>query len=849
MAASRNFSLVSALPWAFLLGGFALYGLGAARGLSIADSGEFLGVAATLGVAHPTGYPLYALLGQLATFFPWGDGAFLINLVSAAAAAGAAFFAALAAGELAGQLKLEDMSKALAIATAGLLVLAGRTLWSVATMAEVYALNALFWGALLWAALRLRRTGGARELYVLAWIAGLSLANHVTITLFFPALFFIGWPGWGKAKTLARALPLAAAFFLGGVSVNLYTALRAAQQPLFNWNDPSTLGSLYAHLAGMQYRGHFLFFGVDGVKVALAQHRGAALTNVTPLAAFAAAGLGWLFAKRRWAVASALVLYYAGYLAYCVVYSIRDIGYYFIPLHLVVVFAAALGVGYVAQAIRERFVTWRAAVAIGAAAATLAAAGWAFTSNYPYGHRRGFVFAETYGRRLLAALPRRAVFFMSGDTNGFITWYNAYVRRRRPDITVVAQLRLTGRGYLTALARYDEYLAAPTETEVRALIKYAEASGEVDADGVILSSGDFVLRNVIERMIAENAGRRPIFWGIGDPGGELWRYIVPYDVVMEVATAEPPPSELDRRGEAAVAALTDLTALVEKQGPAEFNDPIFKNVLDIYYVGLSNHLLDWDIVEPQEKLYKSYVRLFPDDEEGYKSLAGVYLLTGRPAEAVDYYRRALELAPRDAVVRARLARALLAAGRVDEAAEVADDLEEGSLGEADYVRGLIYRERGENEKALAAFAAAEPDYAEDAEFWWERGLAHHAAGDRGAAVEAFGKALAFGPGLAPIYTARGVNYLELGDTERAKADLEAAVELFPGDALAHYELACINACEGRMAVALEHLEAAFRVDPAGYVWAARADPDFENLRRSAAFERLMAKYGEGTSAP
>ncbi|MEE9458080.1 MAG: DUF2723 domain-containing protein, partial [bacterium] len=108
------------LPWAFLPGGFALYGLGAARGLSILDSGEFLGVAATLGVAHPTGYPLYALLGQLATFFPWGDGAFLINLVSAAAAAGAALFVALAAAEMAGQLGWGDMSKALAIATAGL---------------------------------------------------------------------------------------------------------------------------------------------------------------------------------------------------------------------------------------------------------------------------------------------------------------------------------------------------------------------------------------------------------------------------------------------------------------------------------------------------------------------------------------------------------------------------------------------------------------------------------------------------------------------------------------------------------------------------------------------------------
>ena len=90
--------LNAALPWAFLAGGLALYGAGAAPGLSILDSGEFLAVARTLGVAHPTGYPLYALLGQLATLIPWGDKGFLVNLVSAASGAGAAFFLALAAG-------------------------------------------------------------------------------------------------------------------------------------------------------------------------------------------------------------------------------------------------------------------------------------------------------------------------------------------------------------------------------------------------------------------------------------------------------------------------------------------------------------------------------------------------------------------------------------------------------------------------------------------------------------------------------------------------------------------------------------------------------------------------------
>ncbi len=415
-------------------------------------------------------------------------------------------------------------------------------------------------------------------------------------------------------------------------------------------------------------------------------------------------------------------------------------------------------------------------------------------------------------------------------------------------MTAVSQIMLTSRGYLTALARRDAYLSLPTEAEVSALVEYARASGEVDAASVVLSSDDFVIRNALQRIIAANAGRRPMFWGIGDSGGELRSHIVPYDVVMEVAVTALPLAELDRRGDAAVAALTDLTAYVEERGPAELNDPVFKNMLDLYYVGLSNHLLDWDIVEPQEKLYKSYVRLVPGDEEGYANLAGIYMLTGRPAEAARHYRRALELAPGDAVIRARLARALLAAGSVDEAAATAEALEEGSHGEADYVRALIYRERGESEKALAAFAAAEAEYAEDAEFWWERGLAYQVAGDHAAAVQAFDKALAFGPGLAPIYTARGVSYLEMGDAERAKVDLDVAVELYADDALAHYELACIFAREGDAARALDHLEAAFRVDAKRYAWAAAADPDFAAVRGTPAFERLMAAYGEGAPA-
>ena len=49
---------------------FLLYIRTLAPGLSFIDSGELGTVAATLGVAHPTGYPLFTLLGWLFTRLP-----------------------------------------------------------------------------------------------------------------------------------------------------------------------------------------------------------------------------------------------------------------------------------------------------------------------------------------------------------------------------------------------------------------------------------------------------------------------------------------------------------------------------------------------------------------------------------------------------------------------------------------------------------------------------------------------------------------------------------------------------------------------------------------------------------
>src|SRR5205085_6545333 len=47
------------------------------------DSGELASTAYTLGIAHPTGYPLYTLLGFVVTHLGGGEPAFSLNVFSA----------------------------------------------------------------------------------------------------------------------------------------------------------------------------------------------------------------------------------------------------------------------------------------------------------------------------------------------------------------------------------------------------------------------------------------------------------------------------------------------------------------------------------------------------------------------------------------------------------------------------------------------------------------------------------------------------------------------------------------------------------------------------------------------
>ena len=318
---------------------FAIYLLTLGQYVGRADTFEFQVTAPVLGVAHPTGYPLFVLLGKLTSLLPFGSVAWRVNLASAIPAA-------LACAGL--TLILQRLVGPVLAALAGLALAFSPTFWSQAVEAEVYALNALFAVAILGILidalyLTAPRFGGqgamrARSVWTLAFAFGLGLTNHLTLALLLPAALLALWicrPGltarqWGVAFALLGA----------GLLVYLYIPLR---WPALHGGATMPLGDFLAWVTGQRFGGAVMLeywsqpdrwltigrlvvdqFGVIGL-----------ILGVIGLARLA-----------RWFPEMGVVtlLAYGAYFAYALVYIVPDIAVFLLPMHVVQVIWMAYAV-------------------------------------------------------------------------------------------------------------------------------------------------------------------------------------------------------------------------------------------------------------------------------------------------------------------------------------------------------------------------------------------------------------------------------------------------------------------------------------------------------------------------
>lgn len=208
-----------------------------------ADSGDLVTAAFTLGIPHPSGYPLYTLLAALFSHLPFGEPARNVSALSALVSAGAILLLVRSGRAL--------LESAVPFArwiplSVGLAFAFAPAFWSQATIAEVNALSAFFVTALL--AVLLSKS--AHRLELSALIFGLGLAHHLTIVLLLPtAMLLLSSERYARTRYL-RALICA----LAPLALYLYLPLRAAAHPPVNWGDPETASGFYWVVSGEAYR-------------------------------------------------------------------------------------------------------------------------------------------------------------------------------------------------------------------------------------------------------------------------------------------------------------------------------------------------------------------------------------------------------------------------------------------------------------------------------------------------------------------------------------------------------------------------------------------------------------------
>jgi len=213
------------------------------------DTLEMQYVVPRLGILHPTGYPLYTLLGKLFTLVvPLNDVAFRLNLFSAVCAALAVAFVYLVAHQL--------VQHRFAALIAALTFAVGETFWAQAVVAEVYALQMLLVAVILLLTLRLSLPAPRPSLYPLAFILGLGLAHHRLVVLLLPAIvlyvFLVNRMLFHDFKTLARA----ALFFCAPLLLYLYLPLRASVGSADGTYE-NTLAGFFNWVMASQYTAFF----------------------------------------------------------------------------------------------------------------------------------------------------------------------------------------------------------------------------------------------------------------------------------------------------------------------------------------------------------------------------------------------------------------------------------------------------------------------------------------------------------------------------------------------------------------------------------------------------------------
>lgn len=368
---------------------FVFYVLTLAPGVIASDSGELATVQYTLGIAHPTGYPLFTILGFIFSHLPIPIRPIIkLNLLSALWSVFTVYVFTITLKYFFDNLKLflsnhdqdlinykfnlREECKILVSVFGGLMLGFSRTFWLQSLSVEVYSLHMFLFSLTIYFVLRAYisermnyETISVKKnwLYAVIFLA-LGFTNHLTTLYIVPFFLYFYFNGKKIDKDFVyQSIKYFLIALLIIIILYSYLPLRALTQPVVNWGNPVTFEQLINHLSGRLYH-QFLFpsfpefvnkvsFFLSGIFFSFDKSK---LTGseFSIVILFSFIGLlSTIFYMKRFFISFLLLIFTCVFISS--LYNIPDIDAYFLAAYYAIAFLGSIGLAYLYSIkIRER---------------------------------------------------------------------------------------------------------------------------------------------------------------------------------------------------------------------------------------------------------------------------------------------------------------------------------------------------------------------------------------------------------------------------------------------------------------------------------------------------------------
>ena len=508
------------------------------------DSGELSTVQATLGIAHPTGYPLFTILGHIFYIIPLPfSKIYQLNLLTAIWCSlaimvfvsvsklvldntkifvpvkfysrnkpqtkGKKITEAVKPGK--NKLEIPEIKKYLGAVFGGLILAFDKTFWMQGTSVEVYSLQLLLFSLIIFFLVKayiFQDVQGKIKFFnpwmTFAFFLALGFTNHMTTLYIIPGAAYLFFDKYGFNKnSLRRIFNMFAIFIPVLILLYAYLPLRAMQNPILDWGNPDNYTRFMRHIGGDQY--HVWLFSSTAAAVKqlsyfISNLPGEFLTSLF----ISIIGLLYAYKVAKKFFIFALITFLFS-LLYSINYDIHDIDSYFLLTYVSISFFAVFGAVQLLSMLkhsRHPYATPAILISIFILVQIY--------FNYAEDNQSDVFTFEDYTKTVLHYCSKNSILFSyEWDYLVSPSLYFQYVENYRPDVTVVDKELLRRSWYYYQLNNDHPYLLTGLQPVVKGFLNAVapfESGGRFDPNSL-----EYYYRKIMTDLVASNINKRDFY--------------------------------------------------------------------------------------------------------------------------------------------------------------------------------------------------------------------------------------------------------------------------------------------------------------------------------------------------